>query len=330
MVSTNKTSVPASDLAGLLGEYSTLQEGAGLLSFDADGITSVQGQDRVEWLHNLVTVNIKALKQGSGAYGLLLNGSAHVLADFVVLAQPESLLLYTSSRAKEKLYAGLRRSVFREHVKIEQLESFRLLSVQGPRSRQVLDAALGPLPDLEPFQFNHKGELLIVRNARAGGEGYDLIAPPAQLAATRDALVQQGARDISQDALNVARIESGIAWYGEDFDETMLAPEARLDPFLAENKGCYPGQEVIARIHNRGHVNRLLVQLLFEGQTVPRRGDLVFSGDRDVGWITSPTWSFARNAPFALGYVRREQAETGTGIQVAHDGDRLQARIVRH
>jgi folate-binding protein YgfZ len=328
MVSLNKTSVTASDLAGLNDEYSALQEGAGLLSFDADGIFTIQGRDRVAWLHNLVTVNVKALEEGSGAYGLLLNASAHVVADFVVLALPESLLLYSSWRAKEKLYAALRRSVFREHVTLEQLESLRLFSIQGPRSRQVLDPALGPLPELEPFQFSRKRELFIVTNARAGDEGYDLIVPQAQLAATRDALIQHGAREISQEALNVTRIEAGVAWYGEDFDETMLAPEARLDPFLAENKGCYPGQEVIARIHNRGHVNRLLVQLLFEGQAVPRRGDVVFSGDRDVGWITSPTWSFARNAPLALGYVRREMAEVGTGVEVVHDGDRIQAHVV--
>ncbi len=329
MIPVNETSLHAGETAGLSGEYSILRESAGLLSFDAEGVLSIRGRERVVWLHKLVTVNIETLAEGRGAYGLLLNGSAHVLADFVVLAQSESLLLYSSERAKEKLHAQLRRSVFREDVTLERLdESLGVLSVQGPRSREVVDAALGQLPPLERFQFNRKDESVIVRNARAGDDGYDLLLPRAELAETRSAIIQNGAREITLDALNVARIEAGIAWYGDDFDETMLAPEARLDSFLAENKGCYPGQEVIARIRNRGHVNRLLVQLLFEGQTIPRRGDPLFSGDREVGWITSPTWSFTRNAPMALGYLRREMAENDALVQVARDAERIEARVI--
>ncbi len=329
MVPVNETSLPTAESAGLSGEYSILKESAALLSFDADGVLSMRGRDRVAWLHKLVTVNVEALAEGSGVYGLLLNGSGHVLADFVVLAESESLLLYSSERAKDRLYTQLRRSVFREHVTLERLdESLSVLSVQGPRSRKVVDAVLGPLPQLEHLQFCRKAESVIIRNSRAGDDGYDLLVPRAELTESQGELIRHGARNVSLDALNIARIEAGIAWYGDDFDETMLAPEARLDPYLAEDKGCYPGQEVIARIRNRGHVNRLLVQLLFEGQTIPRRGDLLFSGDREVGWITSPAWSFARNAPMALGYLRREMAENDTRVQVARDAERIQARVI--
>lgn len=305
-----------------------LTDGAGLFSFDEPVILSIQGRDRAAWLQSLVTVNIKNLEEGKGAYGLLLNGSAHVLADYVVLPERQSFWLYSSGRAKDKLYPLLRRSVFREHVTLEQSDNMRLLSIQGLRARQVMQAALGPLPELEPFQFIRRDELLIIRNARTRAEGFDFIAPYGQVAEVRAALVQHGAREVSRDALDVARIETGIAWYGDDFDETTLAPEARLDRFVADNKGCFPGQEVIARIHNRGHVNRLLAQLLFQGQTVPRRSDLVFSGDREIGWITSPTWSFAHNAPLALGYLRREMAAEGTPVLVASSGKRLQAQVV--
>ncbi len=328
MVPEAETRLDAND-SDLTRDYSILNEGAGLVLFDADGVLSIRGRDCVAWLHKLVTVDIKALAEGSGAYGLLLNGSAHVLADFVVLREPESFLLYTSARAKERLASQLHGSVFREHVTLERLDDTTcVLSIQGPLSRQIVDATFGPVPALEPFEFTRKGELLLVRNARAGVEGYDLIVPRAQLAETQTDLGRHGAHEISQDALNVARIEAGIAWYGEDFDETILAPEARLDRSIAENKGCYPGQEVIARIQNRGHVNRLLVQLVFEGQAIPLRGDLIVSGDREVGWITSATWSLARNAPLALGYLRREIAKKDEIVQVARDANRIQARVV--
>ena len=106
----------------------------------------------------------------------------------------------------------------------------------------------------------------------------------------------------------------------------MLAPEARLERYIAEDKGCYTGQEVIARIKNRGHVNRLLVQYEMEGSIVPERGDLVFLDEREVGWITSAVWSIANDAPLALGYLRREAAQDDVRVQVAHGEKRVDAR----
>ncbi len=324
---TSQSANPQRDESRLYQEYLALKEGAGLVALEG-GVLSVGGRDRVGWLQKLTTVNIEALPEGSGAYGLLLNGTAHVIADFVVLALAESFILYTGKNATDKLEAQLRRSVFRDKVTIDRLEQILLLSLQGPHSRRVLDRAFNGLPSLEPFHFARTEDILVIRNARAGAEGYDLLVPRARLDEIQQACIQNGAHTVSAAALNVARIEAGVAWYGEDFDETMLAPEARLDSFLAENKGCYPGQEVIARIHNRGHVNRLLVQLVVEGETVPQRGDLIFDGDREVGWITSSTWSFLHKRPIALGYIRRELAEKGAHVQVQRESDQIAAQVL--
>ncbi len=322
-------SIPMQVASGLYDDYSTLKNSAGLLSFEGDGIATIDGPDSVAWLHKMVTVDIQALQPGRGAYGLLLNGTAHVLGDFIVLAQTGSFLIYTSERAKEKLFSNLRRSVFREKVTLARLDDrLSVLSVQGPLARQVLDKTFASLPPLEPFQCARDGESLVIRNPRAGSDGFDLLIPRANVQAIHTALSGQGVRSISPDSLNVARIEAGIAWYGVDFDETMLAPEARLDPHIAQNKGCYPGQEVIARIHNRGHVNRLLVQFKANGETVPERGDLIFSEEREVGWITSSAWSFEQKAPIALGYIRRELAEKGKLVHIVRGADSLAAQVV--
>ncbi len=312
----------------LYQDYQALRDDAGLVSLQDHGVFSVAGPDRVEWLHNLTTVDVRALMQGSGAYGLVLNGSAHVIADFHILTVPESFLLYTNKHASDKLYARLRRSIFRERVAVARDHEHTVLSLQGSRSRQILEQALRRLLNLEPFQHIISDSVFCVRNPRTDRDGYDLLVPHGQLQSTVDLLTRHGARLVSPDALNMARIEAGVPWFGDDFDETMLALEARLDAAIAENKGCYPGQEVIARIHNRGHVNRLLVQLLCNGDVVPRRGDPIFSGDNEVGWITSPSWSYAHDRPLALGYTRRPWSEKGTDVQIARDPIRIQAQVI--
>ncbi|MBI4785975.1 MAG: aminomethyl transferase family protein [Chloroflexi bacterium] len=312
------------DYGDLRGEYDALREGAGLIDLAHFGVLRVQGRDRAAWLHKLTTANIEPLEAGRGAYGMLLNATGHVVADFVVLAQADALLLYTSWSAKDKLAANLHRAIFREKVVIKDMSgSLALVSLQGPQAQTT-----GMFPALDPLQSAEIDGTLVVRYSRAGSDGLDLLVPRERVVTLWDALIARGARPVGLDALNVARVEAGIAWYGDDFDETMLAPEARLEPFIAENKGCYTGQEVIARIKNRGHVNRLLTHFEIEGDTVPARGDRVFDGEREVGWLTSAVWSFARNSPLALGYLRREKAEGGTRVQIAHGESRIMAVVV--
>lgn len=312
----------------VFSDYSALTQSAGLVSLSDFGALLVQGRDRVAWLHKLTTANVEVLGEGSGAYGLLLNAKGHVLADFNVLIRTAALILYTGARAKTELYSNLRRAIFREKVTLADLgDTLAVLSVQGPEAARVVATYWGgPLP-VQHLQFAEKDELLLVRRARMAAGGFDVLVPRAQVETARDALIAAGALPVGIEALNVARVEAGIPWYGEDFDETMLAPEARLDAFIAENKGCYTGQEVMARIRNRGHVNRLLVALQVEGKMVPARGDRVLAGDAEIGWVTSPVWSFARNAPLALGYTRREHAERGASVEIEHGGTRLAARV---
>jgi len=321
------------DYGDVRGEYEAFEAGAGLVDLANFGVLRVEGHDRVAWLHKLVTVNVQALGDGAKTYGLLLTAKGHVAADFVLLRQPDALLLYARWSAKEKLFANLRRAIFREKVMLTDVSDvYAILTLQGVGADAILTQTLGT--SLAPGDFSFSAtkffdsELLIANNARAESGGLDLLVERRHVAILWDMLTAKGARPIGFDALNTARIEAGIAWYGDDFDETMLAPEARLDAFIAENKGCYTGQEVIARIRNRGHVDRLLAQLQIAGQVVPERGDLVFSDGQETGWVTSAAMSFTHNAPLALGYLRREAAQEGARVQIARGEARLDAVVV--
>ncbi len=316
----------------LRAEWHALTAGAGAIRHSDFGVLRVEGRDRVSWLDNLVTADVEAMSDGAGAYALLLEAKAHVLADFVLLRQSDSILVYTSRAAHEKLYFNLSRAIFREKVALTDLsDQFAIISIQGPNAQAVAQKTFDTNLSILNLQFAQLQfttyQLLFIHHPRASTNSFDMLAPRDAIPALWDVLLANGAQPVGLDALNITRVEAGIPWYGTDFDETTLALEARLDAFIAENKGCYPGQEVIARIRNLGHVNRLLVQFQIEGDVIPSRGDLAFVDHVEAGWITSPVWSFARNAPLALGYTRREWAADGARVQIAHGNTRLSAIV---
>lgn len=319
------------DYGDVHAEYAALRDQAGLVDLAHFGVLRVLGRDRIAWLHKLTTANVQSITESAGTYALLLNAKGHVVADFILLMRREQdgVLLYTTRNAIEKLVANLRRAIFREQVALENVGgSVAIFSVQGLQAAQGVADLLGPLPALQPFQSAETDHGLVVRHPRAGGDGFDLLVPREQAVEVWNVLVGQGIRPAGLDALNTARIEAGVAWYADDFDETMLAPEARLDRYIAENKGCYTGQEVIARIKNLGHVNRLLTRFQVQEEAIPERGDRIFVEDREVGWVTSAVYSYARQAPLAFGYIRREFAGAGTGVQILHGQLRVGAVVI--
>lgn len=325
------------DYGDVHSEWQALRDAAGAIHLSNFGVLRVEGRDRVTWLHKLITANVEGLSVGAGTYALLLNATGHVVADFVLLLYSDALLLYTSWDAKEKLFANLRRTIFREKVSLSDVSNdFTILSLQGPRANDVIAQISGTLPALEPFTFvgcKFDGvEFSVVHHSRTGSDGLDLLVPRANVATLWDLLIEQGARPVGFEALKVARLEAGIPCFGDDFDETILAPEARLEKFIAEDKGCYTGQEVIARIKNRGHIHRLLAQFQIEGQVMPERGGKIFLDSRAVGWITSAVWSYKHNMPLAFGYLSRETAHNDTRVEIAREvssGAPPQTAIVR-
>jgi len=323
------------DHTRLQAEYTALTQRAGAMILPDPGILRVEGRDRVDWLHNLITTDVEAMQEGSAAYSLLLEAKAHVLADFVLVKQVEHFLLYTSRAAHENLYSNLRRAIFREKVSLTDVSAqFGIISVQGPQAADCLGKSFQlPTSNFQSLVFNLQSlnlpisQSLLISNPRIPHR-FDLLAPRDAIPDLSRTLATNGADPIGLDALNIVRVEAGMPQYEDDFDETTLAPEARLDEFIAPSKGCYPGQETIARIRNLGHVNRLLVQLQITDKQLPTRGNKIFVEEKEIGEITSAVWSFARNAPLALGYTRQEYAADGTRVQIGHGDTRLDA-IVR-
>lgn len=314
-------------------EYRALRAAAALAPTAWLAALELTGKDRMEWLQGLFSNDLSTLSPGQGCYGVHLTVKGRMVADLRVVVQPESLVLITQASTRRALVESLDRYLIREEVQIRDHtatwdeinvqgpdspdEAWTALGLHGPSSGAALCAALGPIPELAvDGGAELAGPVLCVRADWTGEPGHDLLVPRKHARALWDALAAH-ATPVGHTALNAARIEAGTPWYGEDMDEHTIPLEAGLEArAISYTKGCYVGQEVIARIHSQGHVNRHLCGLVLEGDRLPRKGEKLKTAERELGWVVSSVHSPALGKPIALGYVRRDHARPGTRMEV--------------
>ena len=197
--------------------------------------------------------------------------------------------------------------------------AFVRVGVEGPRSTERLAAAASEGADalaaVEPegwttLTFGEGVAVVATRFGWSGETAWQLFVPAGSEASVASAI---GVRVASLAALEVLRIEAGVPRLGPELDEEVFPDEARLDAAISRTKGCYTGQEIVARLYSRGAVNHLLVQLELEGDALPAADSPLLAGGKRTGEITSACVSPTRGA-LGLGYVRREHAEPGTEL----------------
>jgi len=313
--------------AAVADEYHVLQEGVGLIDLSHRGKLRVTGRDRRTWLHGQVTQEINGLPEWRGAYATLLTPQGRMVSDMRVFALPEALLADVPAGTATPIPAYLDRYLVMERAEIEDLtDSWAILSLQGPQSAAAVGCLLGeaaaalPLWGVmeHPFQG---GPLYAARTPHCGEDGFDLFVPAGSAAALWASLSLHRTRfavhSVGWDALNLRRLEAGIPWWGEELDESVVPLEARLNHAISLRKGCYVGQEIIARIDARGQVNHLLAGFRVLGETLPARGAEIRHGGRKAGVLRTAARSPRLGAPIALGYLRRELQEAGTRVEAA-------------
>jgi folate-binding protein YgfZ len=316
-------------------EYRAVRQGAGVIDRSFVGKALVTGRDRLPFLHGMLSNEIKSLQPGEGTAAAFLDAHGKVMALLHVHVLEDRLLLELPPGLTEKTLERIDKFLISEKVYFESAdESFSVLALEGPGARALLSAASGRGLDLAASQHVEVpiagAPVRIVRRSETGGAGFQCWTMAFHGAALWRALVEAGARPVGAEALDVLRIEAGIPWYGHDVDESVILPETRLEQLVSYNKGCYIGQEVVARVKYRGHVNRALSGLVIEGDRVPSPGVTVFAADdaREIGRITSATRSISLGKPIALGYVRREHFAPGTEVAVADGDEAIPARVV--
>jgi tRNA-modifying protein YgfZ len=306
----------------IAAEHAALVEACGVLDRSDRGKLALSGSGAVEFLNGQVTNELADLRQGEGRYAAFLTHKGKMLGDLRILAPgadpaapPAELLLDTERASLQSLFDMIRRFKVGFDVELQKrtLES-GLLSLIGPHAGRLAGAQT--LAGHEHANAEHElagATVLAVRTE----VGVDILCGAADTERVLAELRLRGALSVSEQAAECLRIEHGRPRYGVDLDESVIPQEAGLNErAVSFTKGCYVGQETVARLHWRGKPNRHLRGLRLSEAVAA--GEQLRLGERTVGTLTSTALSPALG-PIALALVRRE-AEPGTTVQVGSGG----------
>lgn len=320
-------------------EYTTLVDSAAVLARTSAGLLRLTGDDRVDFLQRMSTNDIAALQAGQSTVTVLTDPTARILFAFTVICRADDLLVLPAPSEMrdeaEALGEHLRSQIFfMDKVKVEDWSAdWSRLRLMGPNADEVL-SALDLLPPPGDGAWASQDEMqpggpLAVRQTQYDVPGYELIVPLAEQSSLIERLVDAGAPHLHDEAIyHARRVELGQPAVDHEIVGDYTPLEVGLAWTCAEDKGCYTGQEIIARQITYDKVTRVLVGLrhdLSHGSTAsdsepPAEGAPITlpgqDGGRPVGYITSTAYSPALTAPIALAIVRRAQSEVGTTLML--------------
>lgn len=290
------------------------------------------GDKAKEALGGLVTNDVVALAAGQGQRAAALTPKGRVIALLRVFFRGDDLLVDCEVAAAEGFVGMIRKFVNPRLAKYAVItEQSACVGVYGEGASVAVAAATGvDAASLEAMAAlailrSGDGTLDVIRSTDFGMPGYDIVGAPEAVARVSAALQEAGVAEASPDTLEAARVEAGIPAFGIDMDGETIPQEANLDVLgaISFNKGCYTGQEVVARIHFRGHVNRHL-RLLSANAPLPRGAVVLDASGKEVGDVRSSVVSPTRG-PLALAMIRRE-VEPGSEVRVRSDDQELTAQ----
>lgn len=273
-----------------------------------------RGRDRVRFLHNLTSNDVKKLQPGGGCYAFLLSPQGRIQADLNLFCMEDHLLLDTEPELREKIPAHLRRYIIADQVELEDVtERTAAIGVEGPAASAVLTALEAPVPT-EDFAHLPWGAWTVANITETGQPGVRFFGPADESASLIRHLEAVGARPAAAADARLVRLENGKPRYGEDILDTSLPQETQQTQAISFTKGCYLGQEIVERIRARGHVNRKLVRLFIDGSEPLKPGDKLIAENMEAGEVTSSAYSPESGKVVALAYVRVQYAGAGTTL----------------
>jgi len=340
-------------------EYSAIHKSAGLVDMPFRAVLELTGKDRLPFLNNLLTnqtfdKNTKTpMAAGSVVYAFLLSAkTGRIIADMNVLEFGDRTLLELDGRVIDTVKSALERYQFTEQVTIRSLVGqVHEISIHGPGSTAVLSKLLdgGEAPAESRCSAARiiGADVVVWRDDPCGAAGFSLIVPSDAAVAVWNHVIATFAfpevsgaainvgrrvlRPIGWAAFNTTRIEAGRPLFGIDFDETFLAAETgRLDRAVSFTKGCYPGQEIVARMHARKQLAKQIAGIRMDGEALPVAGTLIYDEvSNQIGGITSSTLSpILSNAAICLGILKRPFFNAGSVLQIPAEGAMRKATVV--
>jgi len=326
-------------------EYAAVREGgAGLLDLSSRSRIRVTGSEAIMFLNGLITNDMKTLAENHWMAAAFPNVQGRLIAAVRVArlanepankkASP-TFLLETEPVSHGSVLKTIARFTMAGDFHVTDITGeTALLSLQGRGATEIVRGVLGEaaaeIPPDGALEIDwRQSTVTVIRATHTGEDGFDLIVKSTQAYAMWESLTAAGAQPVGHGALEILRIEAGIARYEHDMDETNVVTETNLDDAVSFTKGCYIGQEIIARIKYRGHVAKKLTGLMFEGnELIDVRAAIKSEEGKDIGRITSVAQSPGLQRTIALGYVRYEYLAPGTNLKIV-SGEREAAATVK-
>lgn len=327
------------DFGDAADEYAAATEWAAV--FDVSDRVQIEatGADRASFLHNFCTNDVKGLSAGRGCEAFVTSVKGRVLGHVFVWVGAESLFLNASPETEPGLLEHLGRYAALENVELQgRTDELAELYVTGPECLERLSTLSEAAAGLDvlthgAFEFpDDAGTVALRRSDWFNTPGASVVVPRERIAGVWKTLVDAGFSPAGNAAFETLRIEAGLPLYGVDVTDENLAQEvARTERAISFEKGCYLGQEPIARLDAMGHVNRELRNLRLETGPTPEPGSPVVSpeDEKEIGRITSAVASAKTNTPVALAYLRSKYVDAGTRLLVDAGGVRIPAVVFR-
>jgi folate-binding protein YgfZ len=284
----------------------------------------VNGSEALMFTNGLITNDMKALAVNSWMPAAFPNVQGRLLASIRMIHRADGFLIDTEITTHDKVLKLLDRFTLAGDFRVTDLtHTTAQLSVQGRKAADIIRSVLGEAAaaterqQVVTVQLEGDSDVTIIRATHTAEDGFDLFLETNHKSKLVESIAGAGAVPLSAETLETLRIEAGIPMYGVDMDETNVVTETNLDDAVSFTKGCYIGQEIIARIKYRGHVAKKLTGLVLnEASPVERGVPILSEEEKDIGRVTSATFSPSLDHAIALGYVKYDYLKPGTKVKV--------------
>jgi folate-binding protein YgfZ len=319
-------------------EYRAARETCVIFDTNWHLTANFNGRDRVKYLHNITSGNVRDLAQDSGTLALLLSPQGRILAELEMYALAESILVRSHVSLREQTLATLKKYILGSQVKLEDATdrtgSFAIEGPAGEVLKELTGIDVAQIPQMGVRDVAVNGlPCRLIRRSHFGLEGAEFVA-------SREHLVElwkvalglvraKGGEPIGMMALNSLRLEAGLPWFPVDYNDSVIPHEAAVETtHIAPNKGCYTGQEIVERVRSQGRVNRKRVRLKFSSALPLLPGTKLRSGGAEVGAVTSAAYSPVSGTAIGMGYVRRERHAPGSTVEFDGGTAEVQGEIL--
>ncbi|MCE2414332.1 aminomethyltransferase family protein [Candidatus Poribacteria bacterium] len=326
----------ATEFTDAISEHHAVRNNVGIADVSYRGRYRLIGEDRAKFLHRIISNDVESLSIGQGTYATILTHRGKIIADMNISVLEDAISIDTAPETTDNLFNELDKYIIADDVELSDVTAETgAIAVHGPKSTDLIQSVLD-INELATLPEGHncfreadalfEHAIVCVRTDGTGEIGWTLYTTAEALVSLWEILMTEGTRfdvqPIGWNALESLRIEVGVPRYAAELTDSVIPLEAELEHAIDFEKGCYIGQEIVARMKYRGHPNRLLRGIEIDANLTSQNshkdflGARVFNGDKEVGWITSATFAPTLGKSVALGYVRMEVTAADSRVRI--------------